>query len=66
MDLNERYVKAGDNSPTGLVDQSQSGYPGSETSVSDRRLGIDWGKFGSACVNSSMVEMWSMRKFSAF
>ena len=66
MDLSERCVKSGDSSPTGSTDQSQFGYPGSETSTSDRRLGIDWGKFGSVCVNSSIVEMWSMRRVSMF
>jgi hypothetical protein len=60
---NSRYLRVGANDPNGSVDRPQRT---SELSDSDRRFGVDWGNFGSACLSFSMVVGLVTRKVSMF
>jgi len=52
-----RDVRVFGNDPNGSMDRPQRGTPSSSVYArcSDRRLGVDWGKFGRAFVNRSTV-----------
>ena len=64
--INERCVKAMGDGPNGSADTSWSALAPPGESDNERRLGIDWGRSGSACTSSPMVVMQSMRRVSVF